>query len=344
MRIFLASYQALCLHRGGPTYKLEHTKKALENLGYEVINFDMWDRTYKFQKDDIVHIFNASVSTYALAKNLKNAGIKYVVNPIFFSNHTANKLIWYMRFDALWHKLFIRSFSDYSLTKFVCDNAEYILPNTQAEGDLLIQGLNVRNSNHIVVYNGVEKRFADATPELFIKKYGIKDFVLYVGHLGPHRKNGINIIKALAQLEVPVVIVADVFNDAAGDLCRQEIKKSNNITHIEWIDHDDPLLESAYAACKVFALPTRYETPGRAALEAGLAGANIVITPYGGTKEYFGEFAHYIEPDSVESIRVGIAKALEQPKTDELKNHILENYIWSKIAEKTVEIYNKVIK
>jgi len=43
------------------------------------------------------------------------------------------------------------------------------------------------------------------------------------------------------------------------------------------------MLASAYAACDVFVLPSMFETPGIAALEAGLAGAKIVITKYGGT-------------------------------------------------------------
>ena len=343
MRIFLASYQSLHLHRGGPTYKLAHTKKALEELGLEVHYFDMWDRTIKFSDDDIVHIFNASISTYALAVNLKSAGIKYVVNPIFFSNHKAGKLQIYRKLDNLWRKIFLRSYSDYSLTKAVCDNAELVLPNTAAEGELLINGLDVERDKTTVIFNGVEKRFAEANGELFYQKYGLKDYVLYVGHLGPYRKNGLNIIKALKKVNAPVVIVADVFKDAAGEKCRAEIAKAENITHIEWIDHEDPMLASAYAGCKVFALPTRYETPGRAALEAGLAGANIVITPHGGTKEYFGEYAEYIDPDSVESIRNAVNEALVKPKNEKLKNHILKNFIWSVIAEKTIKIYDKVL-
>ncbi len=342
MKIYLASYQALCLHQGGPTYKLEHTKKALNNLGYDVRYFDMWDRTNVPTKNDIVHIFNASVSTYALAKNLKNLGVKYLVNPIYFSNHSAQKIRMYRKLDSLWQKVFIRSYSDYSLTKFVCDNAEFVLPNTIAEGELLINGLEVNRNKTEVIHNGVEERFAEADPTIFQKRYGLKDFILYVGHLGPYRKNGLNIIKALSKVDAPVVLVADVFDDAAGLQCRNEISKSKNITHIEWIDHDDELLASAYAACKVFALPTRYETPGRAALEAGLANANIVITPNGGTKEYFGDFAEYIDPDSVQSITDAVERSLNKPKTDELKNHILQNYIWPVIAKKTVEIYKKV--
>ena len=48
-------------------------------------------------------------------------------------------------------------------------------------------------------------------------------------------------------------------------------------------------LASAYAAARVFALPSWFETPGLAALEAGLAGCAVAITPYGSTRDYFGD-------------------------------------------------------
>ncbi len=35
----------------------------------------------------------------------------------------------------------------------------------------------------------VDARFYDADPNLFIKQYGVKDFILYVGHIGWGRKN-----------------------------------------------------------------------------------------------------------------------------------------------------------
>ena len=46
-------------------------------------------------------------------------------------------------------------------------------------------------------------------------------------------------------------------------------------TGVSWLgrlDHHDPLLASAYAAARVFALPSWFETPGLAALEAGPGG------------------------------------------------------------------------
>ena len=93
------------------------------------------------------------------------------------------------------------------------------------------------------------------------------------------------------------------------------------------MDNDSPMLSSAYASCNTFALPSLYETPGIAALEAGLAGAKIVITPYGGTKDYFKDMAIYSDPYSVDSIKKSIEDSLNKPKDDKLKKHIEQNFL-----------------
>lgn len=339
MRILLASYQSLFLNRGGPTYKVMMMKKALADKDIDVDYFDYWDKNLKLDNDTLVHLFNASLSTYPLALNLKTYGAKYVVNPIFFSNHSASKIKSYLRIENIVNRIMKRSYSDYYCTGEVCRNAEKILPNTQAEGDLLSGVFNFSDTDVEVIHNGVEKRFADADSDLFIKKYGIRDFILNVGHLGSLRKNGVNMLQALKQIDAPVVVIADILKTEEGRQCQDIIEQSDNIIHIPWIKHDDPLLESAYAASKVFALPTRYETPGRAALEAGLAGANVVITPRGGTKEYFLDNALYCNPDSIRSIKETIEKSLELPRNSKLSVHIMENFIWDKIVDKTIKIY-----
>lgn len=344
MKIYLVSYQSIMLNRGGPTYKVLHLKNALSALGVEVELFNMWDSNLEISEKELVHIFNAGLATFSLARNLVAYGAKYVVNPIFFSNHDAFLLRSYRLLENLATSLLPRTYSDYRLTRETCLLAEKILPNTTAEQELLIKGLQLPRRKMQVIHNGVEKRFAQADPSLFIKQYGLKDFILYVGHLGPDRKNGLNIIKSLQKIDHPSVIIADILHNEEGEKCRREIEKSSNITLIEWLKHDDPLFASAYAACDTFILPTKYETPGRAALEAGLAGAKIVITPRGGTREYFREMAEYPNPHSVDSITLHIETALNKSKTSDLKEFILQNFVWEVIAEQTKAMYEEVIK
>jgi len=344
MKIYFATYQALLMNKGGPTYKIFSLQKNLLKLGIEVHLYNMWNLEQQPTNKDLVHLFTANLNTYPLARNLQVAGIPYVVNPIFFSNHKAGMIRKYLSLEKIAGKLLKRSYSDYTITQKICQQSQKVLPNTKAEAELLQQALAIAPEITEVIHNGVEKRFAAANSAEFKKKFGLEDFVLYVGHLGSLRKNGVNIVKALQKMDVPAVIIADVLQTPQGIWCEEQIAASNNITLIKWIEHEDSLLASAYAACHTFILPTKFETPGRAALEAGLAGANIVITPHGGTKEYFEDMAEYAQPNSVNDIVRATEKMLNKRKDDKLKQHILNNFTWEKIAEQTWQLYKKIGK
>src|SRR4051795_3125182 len=81
---------------------------------------------------------------------------------------------------------------------------------------------------------------------------------------------------------------------------------------VRWLgtgEHEDPILASAYASARVFALPSWFETPGLAALEAALAGCAVVVTPFGCTREYFGDWVLYARPDRPRAIARALVRA-----------------------------------
>jgi glycosyltransferase involved in cell wall biosynthesis len=98
------------------------------------------------------------------------------------------------------------------------------------------------------------------------------------------------------------------------------------------------------SACDLFVLPSLYETPGIAALEAALAGAKIVITPFGGTHDYFGSDAVYVDPTSEADIAKGIRAALIREKNPALSEHIKKEFMWARVGEKTKQVYEHVLK
>jgi glycosyltransferase involved in cell wall biosynthesis len=151
------------------------------------------------------------------------------------------------------------------------------------------------------------------------------------------------LIQALGKINHPAVIIGRIIKGEYGDACVREAAKYKHILLIDGLDNSSDLLASAYAACDVFVLPSMFETPGIAALEAGLAGAKIVITPHGGTREYFGGMATYVEPGSVESIREGIASSLKRTRNTELREHIKKKFLWQRVAERTASAYRQVL-
>jgi glycosyltransferase involved in cell wall biosynthesis len=114
-----------------------------------------------------------------------------------------------------------------------------------------------------------------------------------------------------------------------------------NIIFLDYIKHEE--LPSAYAAAKVHILPSWYETPGLTNLEAGIAGCNIVSTDRGSTKEYFKDMVEYCDPTSAGSIKNAVIKAFNKPKDTKLKQHILSNYTWDRVAKETLKGYQRVL-
>lgn len=342
MNAYMASYQAVSILHGGPLTQIRATAAHLEALGITVRDFDPWSR-FTPAADDIVHLFGANIGTYHLAREFRALKVPFVVSPIVFSRHSSRFLRAGLRATRLAQRIGPGIWSDYGFIADICTWAARTLPNTQAEADLVTGGLGVSGEKVTVIPNGVEERFEKASPELFQKTYGLKDFILTVGHTGHERKNVLRLIQALGDIKRPAVIIGRIIKNAYGDACVREASKHKHILLIDGMDHQSEMLASAYAASDVFVLPSLFETPGIAALEAALAGAKIVITPHGGTTEYFASLATYVNPTSVDSIREGILQAIARPRDHALQDRVRGKYLWSEVATETAAVYRAVI-
>jgi glycosyltransferase involved in cell wall biosynthesis len=344
MKICFATYPAVTLTGGGPFIKMKEVRKHLEMLGHQVDLFDMWNTNQNLNEYDIIHLVGSNFFIYGFARTLKERNINFLVEPVFFTRHSYKFLQRINFIEKLIRKTARGIWFDYGIIRDICEWSKFVLPNTNSEAEIISKGLLIPKEKFEVIHNGVSKRFLSGDPEIFQKKYGINNFILYVGHLGYKRKNGLALLKTLKQIKNPAVIIGKINDIGESKEILSEIEKNKNIIFIDSLENDSPLLASAYAACDTFVLPSQFETPGIAALEAGLAGAKIVITPFGGTKEYFKDMAEYPNPYSIDSIKTSIEKSLNKPKDEKLKNHIKNNFLWDKIAERTADVYQKVLK
>ncbi len=342
MTVHVAGYQAVSILHGGPRTQIDETVRHLEGLGVNTALFDPW-KPFRPAPDDIVHMFAANIGTYHLAREIRALGVPLVVSPITYSRHSPRFIRNVLRTTRVIQKKARGVWTDYGLCAEICSWAARVMPNTQAEADLLVRGYGVPEGKVRVVPNGVHERFLDADPKTFEKAYGLKGFILNVGHTGHTRKNVLRLIKALGPLGHPAVIIGRIIKSPYGDACVREAARYKHILLIDGLENNSAMLASAYAACDVFVLPSLFETPGIAALEAGLAGAKVVITPHGGTREYFGDLARYVDPLSEDSIRQGIQEVLSMTKDERLRRHIAGHYLWRHVAEKTAAVYREIM-
>jgi glycosyltransferase involved in cell wall biosynthesis len=342
MTVYLAGYQASPILRGGAAIQLLHTAKYLKDFGIDARLFDPWA---PFDRDtcDLFHLFASDIGMYHLGREIHALSVPIALSPITYSLHSRRFIRTTLAVSRLVQRIGYGFWTDYAITSDLCTWARLILPNTRDEASLVTEGYGVPADKVTVIPNGVDERFVHADPTLFRKKYGVDRFILNVGHTGHVRKNVLALIRALAKIDHPAVIIGRIIRTPYGEACLREAGKNKNILLIDSLDHDSEMLASAYAACDVFAMPSLFETPGIAALEAGLAGAKVVITPFGGTKEYFGTMAEYVDPRSEDSIGNGIVRALQKDRDDRLREHIRKEFLWPRVAEKTAAAYRTII-
>lgn len=342
MTVYVAGYQAVSILHGGPRTQIAETVRALGQAGVEARQFDPWS-PFRPEHGDIFHLFAANIGTYHLAREIHALNIPLVVSPITFSRHSSRTVRTALAVTRMAQKAGRGIWSDYALCADICSWADRLLPNSTDEGRLLARGYGVPQEKITVIPNGVEPRFGEADPALFRQTYGLDRFILSVGHTGHERKNVLLLLKALGRIDHPSVVIGRIINSRYGEACVREAERHKQILLLDGMDHASPMLASAYAACDVFVLPSHFETPGIAALEAGLAGAKVAITPYGGTKEYFRDHVEYVEPTSEESIRRGIVQALDRTNDGRLREHIRTHYLWEHVARMTADVYREVL-
>ena len=342
MKVGYVAPMSIAAVSGGLRTQALQTIKHIKDFGTDPVLITPWD-DIKNLHVDLIHVFGASIENVGIIDQIHAQGLPIVLSPVFFSNRSASVIRRALQMEKISSAIGSGIRSDFSIKKELCTKADLILPNTSDEASLITDGFSIPNHKVTVVPNGVETKFSESNSEAFRNKYKLDDFVLFVGQAGAPRKNVELLLQVADKLPTQLVIIGSFYEDEYSDRCRNLAQKAGNVTLIDTMEHDADLLTSAYAACKVFVLPSQYETPGIAAMEAALAHANIVITENGGTKDYFGRYAEYINPSSTTSILKGLLKALDKDRNSDLKDHILRNYTWERVAELTAQQYEKVV-
>lgn len=330
---------------GGGENQLVQTGRHLEDLGLTVRLFSPWlDR---IEDARLVHLFGMSREGLDLARVARARGVRVVLSSICWYEPRAISALapslpqkaWDL---AKWALKWVAPGWP-SWRRALLDAADVVLPNSEAEARQLIRLFGVGPARIRVVPNGVQSTFTHASPALFRSEHGTGDFVLYVGRIEP-RKNVLGLVRAVASASLPMVAIgaAPPGRERYAESCRRE--GDGFVRWIDALDHDDPMLASAYAAARVFALPSWFETPGLSALEAALAGCAVVVTPFGCTREYFGERVEYARPDRPAQIVRAIVRAWESGADARLASHVGTRFLWSDVAQRTAEVYDQIAR
>jgi glycosyltransferase involved in cell wall biosynthesis len=219
----------------------------------------------------------------------------------------------------------------------ILDAASVLLPNSNAEAEILAQECSARKRIQVVP-NAVElgrcrsMGLTGSTAE--------RTGILCVGHFDP-RKNQLWLVEALRGTGSSITFVGEGrrWHRRYARRCR---RRGAGTHRFEGSVPRDGVLE-LMARAKAHVSPSRYETPGLVNLEAAVMGCSVVVAECPPTREYFADHAHYFLCGDRESLRRALSEALAQPPDPALKDRVTSHYTWEVAAEKTHEAYLSVL-
>jgi glycosyltransferase involved in cell wall biosynthesis len=375
MKVLMVNWPGAPRFRGGDLTQMRKTAEALKGLGVEVA--ESFDPEPDARGFDLAHVFNLRTVhvTPGQIVYLKKQGVPIVLSPIYLNPSLA---LWALQViptiyrtakssediearleEFCTHTLKAklpgdvittaqtqnRPRPDYDqLQQATLRLVDYLLPNSLLEMHHLMRTLRVCDLPFTVVpYATDPLAFLDPDPTPFVRKHGMRDFVLQVGRIEVS-KNQLLTAWALRDLEVPLVLIGSNQQRNYLEWCRQHGgKELRIIPHLPVAE-----LRAAYAAARVHVLPSWIETCGIVTMEAALANCNVVVSTAGYEVEYYRDLAYYCDPADTTSIRAAVDRALANYAADaarrlRLKQLILQEYTWQRAAEVTYRAYRQVL-
>jgi len=312
LRILVSTYAEAFLEQGGGEHEIHEIKNALEELG---VRADLYGPQSKpLRKYDAVLHFSTHGGGLPFLQAVKAGGKRIV----------------------LWPNVWLRPEDDgaISVIKAHMQLADRIVFRSQAELNNLRQYIMIPDEKIVMIQTGVRSFYSEpAEADLFRSMYQLSEYILWLGLIEP-RKNQLAVIKALKDCPIPLVFAGGYRDKNYYDACVEAAP-----AHFRFLPQLTPkseMLRSALQQCKVY-IEIPLEPAGLSAIEAGLAGAPLVLSDDEWSREHFGSCVEYVDPQDSASIALGVANALRNPRryaSTELlqQRHLLPSCIKSLIS------------
>jgi glycosyltransferase involved in cell wall biosynthesis len=247
--------------------------------------------------------------------------------------------------------IIVKKVYDLTLGKMTLNFVERMISLTESDkGDLIKLGADPKKITIIPNAIAFERFEKLEKPTLFNEKFGIGQFILHVGRLDWNK--GVKyVVKAMPDIikdypEMKFVIIGE--DVGFKKEVEEEVEKLDLWDAVIFLGSvSTEELLSAYAACKVFVLASKYEGLPTVVLEAMAYEKPVIATKTGGTQYvikdgYSGYLVDYADPEEIYN---AVKKAVGNKEIGEnARKEVKEKYTWSAAAPKIEEVYRELLK
>jgi len=336
IKVLFLTYPHIGLNRGGLQLQIERTAQELTKLGIDVVFYDPWKNQIK--EVDLCHVFNICAPMQHHVQAAIQNGKCIIISPLFGCFESPS---WLTAFKVKLCSI-PGMFTELVHAKTMLKLSTKILPLSPDEQKVLIRAFHVAPEDCEIVPNGMEKKFINGDGRLFEEKFGMSDFVLSVGSINKN-KNQLMLIKAMADLPYRLVIVgkAPAGNEDYMEKCLQAA--GDNVIFTGWLSYEDPMLASAYAAAKVFVMPSYSETWGLCLYEAASSGCKVIASMNIPMSEEIRRYVPTFNPNKPRELAGLIDKQMCSGKNNEFQEIVRAMPTWGDVAKQIKQIYEEVL-
>ena len=191
-----------------------------------------------------------------------------------------------------------------------------------------------------VVMGGIDVELcAGASAERFRARYGLEDFILFVGSIREVKNPPLFVELAGRMPEKRFVMIGPNLNEA--DLVKNYgLAVPDNLVLMDRMGRGEVL--DAMAACSVFVLTSRHEGFPQVILEAMAVGKTVVSSSYRGVEDLIpgSGYGFVFDKDSADDLADKTRQALAAEGVGErAKKRVAENFDWRVLAKKIDSLY-----
>ena len=337
MRVCVVPEFPLNLMTGGLQVQACELATSLQQIhGVNPFLFNWSDRT---KPADIYHFVSIQASMFPIAELLIARNIPYVLTTLGAGIGNTQITIAAIRrkFASCFLKMPI-------LRQKVYSNAKKIIVLMESDREAVSRIYGLPRESFEIVPNGMASDFFSTSPQLWQKTFGKKDFLLCVGAIQP-RKNQLQTVKIANALNLPLVVLGPILNEADHSYnvdFKHQMKQNEKFGGV-WLQHlenNDPLLHSAYAACKACILLSVQETQPLSILQAMAANKPVLLgsAPYTSSQPF--NSLPTVNPNNFEEA----CAATKQLWQNGIPTSLSPDFTWPNIAKRIANIYDKILE
>lgn len=213
----------------------------------------------------------------------------------------------------------------------------------------VIQFLKVPEEKIKVVYQGCHQSFKENPDQEFLvsvkQKYELPDrFILSVGTVEP-RKNLLNIVKALKDTDIPLVVVGKkqkkYFQKVEKEIRRSKVE----VKFLDGVSMEE--LAAIYRLADIFVYPSLFEGFGIPIIEALFSETAVITGNVSSLPEAGGPDSLYVNPESITDLKAKInflwENESERIRRAEKGLQYVQRFTDEKIAADLMQVYRSIL-